>query len=108
MEEAFWQEKSGKALFPQQRQKYIDQIVGTTTKDGVEITKISDHAFDQIAERLISPKRILNTISSVQGVKSANPKYPGRKTYDLSHHRVVIDTADGTIVSVMWRRQASD
>ena len=44
--------------------RYRNRIVGQKTSDGVQVKGFSDHAFDRIAQRNLSPKRIEDMLRS--------------------------------------------
>ena len=84
------------------KEKYEKRIVGQITSDGVKVTGFSDHAFDRIAQRNLSPKRIETMLASND--ISPDRTHPNRRCYDTDGSRLVLDFTDGTIVTVEWRR----
>ena len=83
--------------------RYRNRIVGQKTSDGVQVTGFSDHAFDRIAQRNLSPKRIEDMLRS-QNV-SPDKTYQNRRCYDVKGSRLVLDHTTGTIVTIEWRKQ---
>lgn len=81
------------------RQKINDRIIGKKTSQGVEIKKISSHAFDRIGGRKISPGRIEKTLDSID-------TEPGHTENTIKHHykggAAVVDSNTGTLVTYMW------
>lgn len=83
--------------------RYRNRIVGQKTSDGVQVKGFSDHAFDRIAQRNLSPKRIEDMLRS-QDV-SPDKTYQNRRCYDVKGSRLVLDHTTGTIVTIEWRKQ---
>lgn len=83
--------------------KYRNRIVGQKTSDGVQVKGFSNHAFDRIAQRNLSPKRIEDMLRS-QNV-SPDKTYQNRRCYDVKGSRLVLDHTTGTIVTIEWRKQ---
>ena len=83
--------------------KYDRRIKGKKTSDGVEVKKISGHAYDRIAERRISPKRIEDMLSSAN--VTPDKTYPDRRCYDVPGSRLVLNHKTGEIVTIEWRRK---
>ena len=83
--------------------RYRNRIVGQKTSDGVQVKGFSDHAFDRIAQRNLSPKRIEDMLRS-QNV-SPDKTYQNRRCYDVKGSRLVLDHTTGTIVTIEWRKQ---
>ncbi len=83
--------------------RYRNRIVGQKTSDGVQVKGFSDHAFDRIAQRNLSPKRIEDMLRS-QDV-SPDKTYQNRRCYDVKGSRLVLDHMTGTIVTIEWRKQ---
>lgn len=90
-------------LSDKEKAKYEKRIVGKKTSDGVTITSIGDHAFDRIAIRKISPKRIEDMMASTR--ISQDPNHKERRRYDVKGSRLVVDYEAGVIVTVEWRKQ---
>lgn len=89
-------------LSEKDKARYNKRIVGQTTSDGVTVKRFSDHAFDRIAQRNISPKRIENMLKSDK--VSADKEHPDtRRCYDVSGSRLVLDHTNGAIVTIEWR-----
>ena len=85
------------------KERYSKRIVGQTTSDGVKVTGFSGHAFDRIAQRNLSPKRIEDMLSSSE--VSPDKNHPTRRCYDTKGSRLVLDYTNGTIVTIEWRSQ---
>lgn len=83
--------------------RYRNRIVGQKTSDGVQVKGFSDHAFDRIAQRNLSQKRIEDMLRS-QDV-SPDKTYQNRRCYDVKGSRLVLDHTTGTIVTIEWRKQ---
>lgn len=94
--------KKGYVVSKKEREKIGKRIVGQKSSNGVEVTKLGDHCFDRIGERMISPKRIEDMLASSN--TKPDPNHKGRTIYDIKGSRLVLGD-DGTIVSVMWRKQ---
>lgn len=92
-----------KHLSPADKARYTKRIVGQTTSDGVKITGFSGHAFDRVAQRNVSAKRIEAMIRSAK--VSPDKKHPNRRCYDVKGSRLVLDHTTGTIVTIEWRNQ---
>lgn len=92
-----------KHLSPADKARYTKRIVGQTTSDGVKITGFSGHAFDRVAQRNVSAKRIEAMIRSAK--VSQDKKHPNRRCYDVKGSRLVLDHTTGTIVTIEWRNQ---
>ena len=92
-------------LSKKDQDRYKKRIVGKKTSDGVEVKRFSEpHAFDRIAQRNISMKKIEDMLASDK--VSPDKTYPdSRKCYDIEGMRLVLDVTDGTIVTVEKRRQ---
>ncbi len=84
---------------------YNKRIIGKKTSDGVEIKMFNDpHAYDRIAQRNISKKKIEDMLASSK--VSPDKTYPKtRRCYDIPKMRLVVDITTGTIVTVERRRQ---
>ena len=83
--------------------RYRNRIVGQKTSDGVQVKGFSDHAFDRIAQRNLSPKRIEDMLRSPN--VSPDKTYQNRRCYDVKGSRLVLDHTTGTIVTIEWRKQ---
>lgn len=91
-------------LSAKDKAKYDRRIKGKKTSDGVEISNIRGHAYDRIAERRISPKRIEDMLASTK--VSPDKTYPeSRRCYDVPGSRLVVDFVVGEIVTIEWRKQ---
>lgn len=91
-------------LSAKDKRKYESRLKGKKTSDGVEIKSIRSHAFDRIAERRISPKRIENMLESSK--VTPDKTYPdSRRCYDVPGSRLVVDYKIGEIVTIEWRKQ---
>jgi 8-oxo-dGTP pyrophosphatase MutT (NUDIX family) len=92
---------SGK-LSEHEKKVLTQRLVGKKTHDGVEIKKISSHAFDRLGGRSI-PAKVCEKLLS-EGI--VTPGHTERtKCYNVPHARMVLDVKSGTIVTVMWRRE---
>lgn len=94
--------QGGRKISAKEMQKYKDRFVGTKSSKGTVVTDISNHAFDRMGERLVSPGRIQNMLDSTN--TKPDPKHPDRTLYDIKGSRLVL-ADDGTIVTMMWRKQ---
>lgn len=83
--------------------RYRNRIVGQKTSDGVQVKGFSDHAFDRIAQRNLSPKRIEDMLRSQNVLPDKT--YQNRRCYDVKGSRLVLDHTTGTIVTIEWRKQ---
>lgn len=83
--------------------RYKKRIVGQTTSDGVTVKGFSEHAFDRVAQRNLSPKRIEDMLRSTN--VSPDKTYASRRCYDVKGSRLVLDHTTGTIVTIEWRKQ---
>lgn len=90
-------------LSEKDKAKYDRRIKGKKTSDGVEVKNISGHAYDRIAERRISPKRIEDMLSSAK--VSPDKTHPDRSCYDVPGSRLVLNHKTGEIVTIEWRRK---
>ena len=84
--------------------RYNKALRGTKTVDGIEITRVSVHAVKRIIGRGIYPKRVKEVISSAD-TKISPCNTQKTVCYDYNNKRVVVDKTNGTIVSIMHRRQ---
>ena len=84
--------------------RYNQALRGTKTVDGIEITRVSVHAVERIIGRGIYPKRVKEVISSAD-TKISPGNTQETVCYDYNNKRVVVDKTNGTIVSIMHRRQ---
>ena len=92
----------GRTVGKAEREKISNRFVGKTTSNGTKITKISDHAFDRLGGRLMSPGRMQRMIDSTDVKPDA--QHADRKVYDIPGSRMVI-ADNGTIVTMMWRKR---
>jgi len=92
-------------LSQKDKESYDKRIIGKKTSDGVEIKRFSEpHAYDRIAQRNISKKKIEEMLESAK--VSPDKTYPeSRRCYDIPNMRLVVDFTNGTIVTVEKRRQ---
>ena len=81
---------------------YDRRLIGQKSSTGLEITGISDHANMRIAERRISPNRILNMLSKEP---TQSDVLKNCDVYSDAGSSVVIDRDNGVIVTVMWARE---
>ncbi len=93
---------AGRKLSAADKKKYTDRLKGQTSSRGTVVTGISDHAFERVGGRLISPARIESMLAATNTKPDATHK--DRTLYDIKGSRLVL-ADDGTIVSVMWRKQ---
>ncbi len=96
--------KGEKTLDSSERKRYDEILIGEKTSDGIKITRISSHAYDRAAQRLISPGEIRNVIKlkANQSRRDISCRY-----YQNSSMRVIVDHDNGVIVTVM-RRESND
>ena len=89
-------------LSEKDKSKYNKRVVGLETSTGQKIKKISNHAYQRIAERKISVGRIEKTLKSKD---FDNPgKEPGTIDYFTKGCKISV-ADDGTIKTVMWGGQ---
>ncbi|MCL1882632.1 MAG: hypothetical protein FWF81_02630 [Defluviitaleaceae bacterium] len=81
--------------------RYTDRLVGQETSNGTEITEISEHTFDRIAERRISPKRFEDMMQKTPSISKTDA---GCDVYHDRGSNLVIDRTSGVMVTVMWGR----
>ena len=93
---------TGRHVGKAEREKIKNRFVGTTTSQGTKITGVSDHAFDRLGGRLMSPGRMQKMLDSTD-VKP-DKTFPDRKLYDIPGSRMVVSDS-GVIVTMMWRRR---
>ena len=91
---------SSRSLSPKEREKIKKRLVGQKTHDGIEIKSVSSHAFDRIGGRKMSTGRIDQM--RTQG-KVSPGNQPDTRCYDIEGSRMVLNTATGNIITVMWR-----
>ena len=83
-----------------ERKRYDNLLLGEKTSDGITVKSISQHAYDRAAQRRISPGEIREVLSA----KSAPSSYDEKcMVYDGHGIRIVVNTQNGKMVSVMWR-----
>lgn len=92
-----------KTLDKSERQRYDKILIGEKTSDGVEITGLSNHAYDRAAQRNISPGEIWRAIKA-SPLLSKNDSTCNE--YDKKGIRVVVNYHSGNVISVMRRRTA--
>ena len=89
---------SGK-LSASEKNRIKKRIIGYTTSEGTKIKRISNHAFDRIGGRKISPGRIEKTLSSTI-------KEPGHSPDTTKHYynngAAIVNNKTGTLVTYMW------
>lgn len=89
---------SGK-LSSSEKNRIKKRIIGYTTSEGTKIKRISNHAFDRIGGRKISPGRIEKTLSSTI-------KEPGHSPDTTKHYynngAAIVNNKTGTLVTYMW------
>lgn len=93
--------KRGHILSPKERKKLSKRLVGQTSSKGITVSGISKHCFDRVGQRMMSPNRIEQMLASSN--TKPDPKHKDRTLYDIPGSRLVLSD-DGTIVSVMWRK----
>lgn len=88
------------SLSAQEKAKITERLKGKQTKDGVVITSVSEHAFERLGGRKISPGRAESIITT--GIPG--PGNTDRTTvYDYPGSRAVVDNKTGKVVTFMWR-----
>lgn len=93
---------SGHKLSQTERTKLENRFVGKKSSKGTEIKKFSEHAFERLGGRAISAGRFEKMLNSTDTKPDKN--HPDRTLYDVPGSRMVL-ADDGTVVSIMWRRQ---
>lgn len=93
---------NGHKLSQTERTKLENRFVGKKSSKGTEVKKFSEHAFDRLGGRGISAGRFENMLNSTDTKPDKN--HPDRTLYDVPGSRLVLAN-DGTVVSIMWRRQ---
>ena len=84
-------------------QHYNNQLKGTVTSDGVRVKKASWHSVERLVDRRISPKYVINVLTSEKTtIGPGNNDHT--RTYDYDNKRIVVDVMTGKIVSIMRRR----
>lgn len=92
----------GYKVSKEQREKITKRLVGQKSSKGTEVKAVSDHAFDRVGQRMISPGRIEKMLASTD--TKPDKTHPDRTVYDIEGSRLVLSD-DGTVVSVMWRKK---
>ena len=77
------------------------RLVGKKTADGVEIKKVSNHAFDRVDGRNISEQTI-NELINTQITSPGNTERT--RCYEIKKYRMILDIKSGIVVTVMKRR----
>ncbi len=91
-----------KTLDKAERKRYSDILIRHKTPDGVRARSLSEHAYQRIAERGISPGRIKDSLRQ----RGESSKTDIRcLTYDGSGIRTVLDKETGVVVTVYKRRR---
>ena len=93
---------NGHKLSRAERTKLENRFVGKKSSKGTEVKKFSEHAFDRLGGRAISAGRFEKMLNSIDTKPDKN--HPDRTLYDVPGSRMVLSD-DGTVVSIMWRRQ---
>ena len=96
-------QKGEKTLDNEERKRYDKILIGEKTSDGVEITKLSEHAYDRAAQRNISPGEICGAIKASPVLSKKDSTC---NEYDKKGIRVVVNYHSGNVISVMRRRTA--
>lgn len=91
---------SGGSLSAAERKKISKRLVGQKTADGVVIKRVSNHAFDRLGERSLSVETVEKLMASV---KTSPGNFPNTRCYDIPGRRMVLNTATGTVITVMRR-----
>ena len=92
---------SGQSLSPAEKAKITKRLVGQSTHDEIIIKSVSLHAFDRIAGRKMSVGRI----DRMRNTGTTSPgNLPHTRCYDIDGSRMVIDTNNGKVITVMWRK----
>lgn len=84
-----------------EKNKIRNRVVGQTASNGVTVSGISEHAFDRLSGRLISPGQVEALLKSTN--VSPSETDPDCDVFDIPGKRLVMNKR-GNIVSVMWRR----
>lgn len=93
---------NGHKLSQTERTKLENRFVGKKSSKGTEIKKFSEHAFERLGGRAISAGRFEKMLNSTDTKPDKN--HPDRTLYDVPGSRMVL-ADDGTVISIMWRRQ---
>lgn len=90
-------------LSKEEHKKIESRVKGHISSNGTEVKSISYHAFDRIGERKISVGQIEKLLDSEN--VSLSESNQNCDVYDIPGKRLVMDRTNGTIISVMWRRE---
>ncbi|GHV35143.1 hypothetical protein FACS1894187_07220 [Synergistales bacterium] len=86
-------------LSAKDRAKYDRRIIGQKTSSGTEIKSFSEHSYQRIAERGISPNRVLQMLAQTPSQDKTNPD---NDIYRHNGSSIVINRNSGNVVTVMW------
>ena len=93
---------TGRRLSDTERKKIEERLAGQKSSKGTVVTAVSSHAFDRVGERMISIPRIEQMLASTD--TKPDKTHADRTIYDIKGSRLVL-ADNGTIISVMWRKQ---
>lgn len=92
--------EGGHRLSRKDIEKFKKRFIGFKTSDGHTIKSVSNHAFDRVGGRLLPNGR-------VERMLTEGKICPGHtlntQCYDVGGSRLVLDTSNGKIVTIMWR-----
>jgi phage-related protein (TIGR01555 family) len=91
--------KGSGGLSNKDKAKYDRRILGRKTSTGTEIKSFSDHAYQRLAQRRISPKRMEDMLE-VKPIQSKTN--PNADLYRKNGAEIVLDRTNGKIVTIMW------
>ena len=92
--------EGGHRLSRKDMEKFKKRFIGFKTSDGHTIKSVSNHAFDRVGGRLLPNGRVERMLT--EG-KIRPGHTPNTQCYDVGGSRLVLDTSNGKIVTIMWR-----
>ena len=88
----------------QQRKTISGVIIGTKTRDGLDIKSIRDHAMDRMTERGFGASQVKGVLQSFDPTPGNKPD---RNVYENSELRVIIGKNGGELVTVIRKKRRS-
>jgi phage-related protein (TIGR01555 family) len=92
-------DKSKKSIDTEAQKRYANILLNCKTSDGVKIKRLIGHSVDRAEERNVSPEQIKDILQNNDVTYPGNK--PHRTVYVKNGIRIVVDYADGSIVSVV-------
>jgi hypothetical protein len=87
------------SLSSKDKAKYDRRILGMKTSTGTEIKSFSDHAYQRLAQRRISPNRIEWMFAQKP---EPDKTHLSRDVYKDNGAGIVVDRDTGIVVTIMW------